>query len=82
MYVTPKRLKTLVTFARDKINGQLLLMFTINRLILMKSVQYEVDLWKDRKNIKPVSDMIYLGGFDSSIRVKYNPTFYVLQKTR
>ena len=52
-------------------------MFTIKQINFNEICAiWRIDLWKDRKKIKPVSDMIYLGGYDSSIRVKYNPTFF------
>lgn len=41
-------------------------------------IYWKNNLWPDRKSkIKPMSSMIYLGGFDMSIYKKYVPTFFI-----
>lgn len=56
-------------------------------MIVVKTLTFEeilpiwnIDLWPNRKSeIKPMSSMVYLGGYDMSIYQKYKPTFFSLQ---
>ena len=46
---------------------------------LIKSV-WEIELWPERKSeIKSMSSMAYLGGYNMNIYEEYNPTFFLIQ---